>query len=270
MNGTAIIASIIYSLVGEQKLVKHLACNSIHNTLLAGFYLRDDKPEEVEKYLPGYRKELQELEENGLTFNGKHYNIEFCGKADYKYMRCVAGIQDGEPCHGCATCLCHKDNYGLTRDEHEALAADAAAAAAAAGEAPPTFPELTGRDADLTSELLHEPKGETYKCRACGDDIGPDHVEDRSVEGGSFETKDKRDEQCQAHFSVSRSWFYKMIPGWRLIMDLLHNKLRIVPQLYYWTVAAPLNGQADRQLEVRIQYLILNFCCSCDIFNLFL
>lgn len=242
------IVSVVYSLTGEQELVKHLAVQSIHNALLCGFYLRDDKPELVDEFLPNYRKELDALERDGLEFQGKRYKIELCGTADYKFLRGVAGIQDGDPSCGCGTCLCHKSKYELTLEQHQA--ALEACDSEEEEEGVVRLHDLTQRDAKLTGRLNHDPEEEAYICPACRETIEPGHVEDRSVDGGSFPSKDARDEQCRGHFSVCRSWFYTGIVGWKLIMDLLHNKLRIVPQLYYWTVAAPLNGQADRQLEV--------------------
>lgn len=251
------IVAVMYWLNDEQKKIKHLACNSIHNNLLAGFYMEDDKPELVDKYMPNYLKEIERLEKDGLWFDGKHYKIEFTGKADYKFLRLLAGLQDGEPTYGCSGCCCPSKHYDLTLEQHAAAGATDAPIGTGEGEVE-EITDLTERDATLTGRLNHDPEDKEYTCPACGDAIGPDHVEDRDVKGGSFANKKERDAQCTGHFSVQRSWYYKMIPGWRLIMDLLHNKLRIVPQLYFWTVARPLNGQADRQAEVRL----LSYLCT--------
>lgn len=254
------IAGIVYSLTDAQKLIKGLAPTSIDNTLLVGFFLRDDKPEYVKQFMPEYLSKLKDLEKNGLEHNGKKYKVDLTVTADFKFLRLFAGLQEGEPSHGCSTCLCNHDNYHLTLAELEALAASEA------GDDPDKLKQTDERSQDLSDRLLHKPKThpDGYKCPACGDTIKPGHKEDRATDGGSFPNKNQRDERCKSHYNVAFEWFYTMILGYKFVMDLLHNKLRIVPQLYFWTVSAALNGQADRELEVCTPCMPCLYTPPCD------
>lgn len=173
--------------------IKHLACSSIRNTLLCNFFVRDDTPKEVNKYLPSYRKEFEQLHKDGLWHNGKHYKVEMTAKANYKVMRLLAGPKDGEPSYGCATRCCRKDCYDRTLEDH--------AAATPSNEEGCAIHDLTELTAELTTPLNHEPEDSKYPCPTCGECIQPDHVEDCAVGGGSFACTADRDRQCQSHFS---------------------------------------------------------------------
>eukprot|EP00873_Tetraselmis_striata_P027698 jgi/Tetstr1/447962/TSEL_035267.t1 len=105
----------------ERFPLKHGPC-TIHNTLLCGFYLRDDKVKYIKEFMPNFISQLSELQTEGITIDGEHFEIQFVGAGDYKYLRSVLGLIDGGCLtHGCCKCETKSFDYDRTRAELDAM-----------------------------------------------------------------------------------------------------------------------------------------------------
>lgn len=231
--------SVAYSLYGKDLFDEKKGPCSISNTLLCGFYLRDDSVKNMEAFMPDFISEMKELQRDGIEVNGRHYEVQLVGAGDYKFLRAVLGLVDGGTMtNGCCKCLGKSADYDKTESELRAQPADQH------GHCP-----LHPRTIAFQDEISHTPPTSgSYSCRICGKVIDLRHREDRATAGGSFGSKNERDACCRGHYSTQRKPYFRIIEPLYYIMDILHCKLRVVPQLWYYTVYAAFNSGNEAEL----------------------
>ena len=237
VNGTTIVLKIMYDTPHGTKK-EGTGVNSKRNMLPVGFYLGEDCLGEMRKYMSHLPSMLEAIQNNGIDVDGKHIDIEFWLGGDLKFVTAMLGMSTNGTIHPCPFCLA--EDSVKNRQMHF------------------TIEQL--KDAGVTDRTLSEifkmahlyvdedEEGE-YQCPCCEQVInkGTEHPE---------RTKYGQTKYRMVHFMVKEGEgpFFPFIPIERVIVDILHLKLRITPVLWRITVS----NHVDKEKLVEICQEIYN------------
>jgi len=202
--------------------------NSVGNHRAIGFYLGDDCLSDMKTFMSHVPEALEAIQREGLEINGCQINIQFWLGGDLKFITAMLGLAGNSTIHPCPFCLVsdskNKSQLHFTREQL-----------------------LEARVEDRTISMImrhaHYHDGADYDCLLCKDvkkKIKSVCVTATSSSSLVFGNDRQRREWQQSHYSVvphQRPFFY-FIPVSRIVTDILHIELRIVPVLWKFTIIA--------------------------------
>ena len=208
INGTLVVLKPIYD--DSQASKEGQGVNSVHNCVMVCFYLRDD-----------CLTYLIDIMENGLQIDGRTYNCRMPMGGDQKFLNSISALCGCSSTYPCLYCETTQDDLHLTKSQWTARGG------------------MQLRSGMRTRRLAHIPEQQPYVCPApkCRETISPDYEPPVPLEDMSDYLRRKMQRE---HFGVvpyTESWLPIDDPQW-LIMDTLHNVLRVVPIIWRATVAA--------------------------------
>ena len=194
--------------------------NSVHNLVIVALYGKDDSYDNMCTEIPGVRQKIVELMREGVTVNGKVYQLVIPLGGDLKLLGALLGLAGGKSEFACLYCESSTKDYNLCKADWDERGG------------------LRTRDFMRVLRLQHFPEDEEYRCPAplCNKLVQPT---DGYPEQGSEYGESARQAEQRKHFGL--------VPG-RLpfsptdvlhyIIDVLHLILRTVPQIFRQTVQA--------------------------------
>ena len=220
INGTLVVLKPIYD--DKNTVREGDQVNSPHNCVICCFYLRDDCLSFLNEHAIRARDGILDLMQNGLDYQGKHYKLVMPLGGDQKLLNGImnlCGCSAECPCVYCET---------TTADLHLTKAEWANKGG------------IKLRDVQRLSRLAHIPEDDEYTCpspHCTVKTIKPDYVP--TIPLDELTTTARRKIQ-RDHFGVvpyRRMWL-QVDDILDLIVDTLHNVLRVVPVIYRQTIAA--------------------------------
>eukprot|EP00873_Tetraselmis_striata_P042667 jgi/Tetstr1/462931/TSEL_007879.t1 len=226
-NSTSGVAKCIYddsSLTDESQKV-----NSVNNHVLLTFFLRDDCWTDLQLHASHIPDDLKQLQREGVHVNGKHYNIKVLAGGDMKILSGLLGHCGCSSLFPCIYCILgsHAER-AMTLQQWEASG-------------------ITMRDMEELVQLTHTVMGSRCSSTKC---------KDRDVTASSAGLTDegmsvsKRQQLQQLHYGMcmGRAPYLVLSHILDYIVDILHLMLRVVPQIFKFTVSKYCD--AAKQLEL--------------------
>eukprot|EP00873_Tetraselmis_striata_P013373 jgi/Tetstr1/433637/TSEL_000008.t1 len=226
-NSTSGVAKCIYddsSLTDESQKV-----NSVNNHVLLTFFLRDDCWTDLQLHASHIPDDLKQLQREGVHVNGKHYNIKVLAGGDMKILSGLLGHCGCSSLFPCIYCIVgsHAER-AMTLQQWEAAG-------------------ISMRDMEELVQLTHTVMGSRCPSTKC---------KDRDVTASSAELADegmsvsRRQQLQQLHYGMCRGRAPYLVLSHILdyIVDILHLMLRVVPQIFKFTVSK--HCDAAKQLEL--------------------
>jgi len=220
-------AKVLYTTRGRVAHKRGQAVNAVGNHRAIGFYLGDDCLSDMKTFMSHVPNALDEIQREGLQINGCHINIMFWLGGDLKFITAMLGLAGNSTIHPCPFCLVsdsnNKSQLHFTREQ--LLQA-----------------RVEDRTIDMISRHAHCYDGADYDCLLCKN--VKKKIKSVSVTSDSaslvFDNDRQRREWQQSHYSVvpQQRPFFHFIPISRIVTDILHIELRIVPVLWKYTVIA--------------------------------